>query len=138
RRYVRGVEVPPYEEALAGVGLRLIRAPASEPYRAGLSLNSQTMRITGVRNNSAAEDAGLQQGDVLLSIGNQKVTGENWVAALNRYKQNQQVSLTVQRDRNVIKASITLGEPDHYDYRVEENRDASAETRALRAAWMNG
>ncbi|HUQ30601.1 MAG TPA: hypothetical protein VM095_00705, partial [Pyrinomonadaceae bacterium] len=47
RRYVRGVEVPPYEEALAGVGLRLIRAPASEPYRAGLSLNSQTMRITG-------------------------------------------------------------------------------------------
>jgi predicted metalloprotease with PDZ domain len=91
-----------------------------------------------VRNNSAAEDAGLQQGDVLLSIGNQKVTGENWVATLNRSKQNQQVILTVQRDRNVIKANITLGEPDHYDYRVEANRDASAETRALRAAWMKG
>jgi predicted metalloprotease with PDZ domain len=138
RRYVRGVEVPPYEEALAGVGLRLTRAPASEPYRAGLSLNSQSMKITTVRNGSAGEDAGLQQGDVLLSIGNQKVTGDTWVATLNRYKQNQQVILTVRRDRNIIKANITLGPPDHYDYRVEENRDASADARALRAAWMNG
>jgi predicted metalloprotease with PDZ domain len=138
RRYVRGVEVPPYEEALAGVGLRLTRAPASEPYRAGLSLNSQTMKIMTVRNNSAAEDAGLQQGDVLLSIGNQKVTGDNWVETLNHYKQNQQVPLTIRRDRNIIKANVTLGPPDHYDYRLEEDRDASAETRALRAAWMNG
>jgi predicted metalloprotease with PDZ domain len=28
KRYVRGVETPPYDEALAAVGLRLVRAPS--------------------------------------------------------------------------------------------------------------
>jgi predicted metalloprotease with PDZ domain len=137
-RYVRGVEVPPYAEALAGVGLRLTRAPGQEPYSAGISLNEQTMKIVGVRNGSAAEDAGLQQGDVLLSIGDKTVTGDAWVETLNLYKQGQQVPLTVRRDRRVIKATVTLGSPDRYDYRVEEDPNASPEARALRAAWIKG
>jgi predicted metalloprotease with PDZ domain len=138
RRYVRGVEVPPYEEALAGVGLQLTRAPARLPYTAGISLNGSSMQIMGVRNGSAAEDAGLKQGDVLLSIGNKKVTGETWLETLNSYKPNQPVPLTIRRDRRTINANVTLGQPDHYDYRVEERPDASPETRALRAAWMKG
>jgi predicted metalloprotease with PDZ domain len=138
KRYVRSVERPPYDEALAGVGLRLTRTPARQSDSVGISLNGQSMRIVGVRNGSAAEDAGLRQGDVLLSIGNKKVTQETWATALNRYKQNERVSFTIQRDRNIIKASLTLGEPDRYDYRVEEITNASPETRTLRAAWMNG
>ena len=38
-RHVRGVEVPPYDEALSFVGLRLVRQPASEPYRGGISVD---------------------------------------------------------------------------------------------------
>jgi predicted metalloprotease with PDZ domain len=138
RRYVRGVEIPPYEEALAGVGLQLTRTPSDQPYTAGLSLNGSSMKITNVHNGSAAEDAGLKQGDVLLSIGDKKVTGETWTEVLNRYKPNQPVPITVRRDRRTINATIKLGEPDHYDYRVEEKPNASPETRALRAAWMKG
>ena len=138
RRYVRGVEVPPYAEALAGVGLQLTRTPARQPYTAGVSLNGSSMRITNVHNGSAAEDAGLKQGDVLLSIGDKKVTGDNWTEVLNRYKPNQPVAITVRRDRRTINTTITLGEPDLYDYRVEEKPDATPETRALRAAWMKG
>jgi predicted metalloprotease with PDZ domain len=138
KRYVRGVEVPPYDEALAGVGLRLTRTPAPEPDSAGITLNGQSMEIVSIRNGSAAEDAGLKQGDVLLSIANKKVTGETWEKALNRYQQNQTVSINVRRDRNIINARITLGEPERYDYHVEERPDASPETRALRAAWISG
>jgi predicted metalloprotease with PDZ domain len=138
KRYVRGVETPPYTEVLAGVGLQLTRKPARKPYSAGLSLNSQSMKIVGVRNGSPAEDAGLQQGDVLLSIGHRKVTAETWTDVLNRYKQNEQVPIAVRRDRHTIKATVTLGQPDHYDYHVEEMTDAPPETRAMRAAWMNG
>jgi predicted metalloprotease with PDZ domain len=137
-RYVRSAERPPYEEALAGVGLRLTRTPARQPFSGGLSLNGQSMRIVGVRNNSAAEDAGLKQGDVLLTIGNKEVMSDTWAKELNRYKQNDKVAVTVRRDRNIIKATLTLGEPDFYDYHVEEMNDASTETRALRAAWLNG
>lgn len=137
-RYVRGVETPPYTEVLAFVGLQLTRKPASHPYTAGLSLNVENMKITGVRNGSAAEDAGLQQGDVLLSIGDRKVDGETWVEALNRYKQNERVAIAVRRDRRTINAIVTLGQPEHYDYDVEERADVSLETRALRDAWLNG
>jgi predicted metalloprotease with PDZ domain len=96
------------------------------------------MRIVGIRAGSAAEDAGLKQDDVLLTIGNQKVTDENWTKVLNRYEQNQQIPITVRRDRRTVKATVTLGRPEHYDYRVEDKRDASAATRALRTAWMKG
>jgi predicted metalloprotease with PDZ domain len=58
--------------------------------------------------------------------------------ALNRYKPNQPIPITVRRDRRTINATVTLSQPDHYDYRVEEKSDASPETRALRAAWMKG
>jgi predicted metalloprotease with PDZ domain len=136
KRYVQSAERPPYEEALAGVGLRLTRT--RQPFSGGISLNGQSMKIMGVRSGSAAEDAGLKQGDVILSIGNKNVTRETWTEEFNRYKQNEQVPITVRRDRNIINASLTLGESDHYDYHVEEIPDASSETRALRAAWMNG
>jgi predicted metalloprotease with PDZ domain len=135
KRYVRGVEAPPYAEALAGVGLRLIRTPARDS-SAGIFLNGEEMKIVGIRSNSAAEDAGLKQDDVLLTIANQKVTDENWMKVLGGFEQNQPVPITVRRDRRTIKATITLGAPEHFDYRVEENTDASATTRALRSAWM--
>jgi predicted metalloprotease with PDZ domain len=135
-RYVRGVETPPYEDALAGVGLRLRRTPASEPYRAGLSLDGESMVITNVRQNTAAEDGGLKQGDVLLSIGDKKVTGETWTGELGRYKRNQIVPIAVKRDRRTIKTVIKIGQPERYDYHVEERPDASAQARRLRAAWL--
>ncbi|MDT4896229.1 MAG: hypothetical protein QOH25_1306, partial [Acidobacteriota bacterium] len=137
KRYVRGVEAPPYAEALAGVGLQLTRTP-QRASSAGISLNGEEMKIVSIRTGSAAEDAGLKQDDVLLTIGDQKVTDENWEQVLNRYGQNQPVPITVRRDRRTVKATIMLDPPEHYDYRVEDKADASAATRALRAAWMKG
>jgi predicted metalloprotease with PDZ domain len=137
KRYVRGVESPPYDDALAGVGLRLVRAQRRTPYTAGISLDSSdSARVESIRNNSPAEDAGLEQGDVLVQIGNQKVTRDNW--ALNLYKQNQRVPVTVRRDRRIINTFIKLAEPYNYNYRVEERKDATPTMRAVRAAWMNG
>lgn len=43
-RYVRGVETPPYEEAFAYVGLRLMRAPGNETVQAGNSLDGEDAR----------------------------------------------------------------------------------------------
>jgi predicted metalloprotease with PDZ domain len=139
QRYVRGVETPPYDEALAGVGLRLVRMARRTPYTAGISLDSShSARVESIRNNSPAEDAGLEQGDVLVQVGNQKVTRDNWAQALNGYKLNQRVPVRLRRDRRVINTFIKLAAPYNYDYRVEEKPDATPETRALRAAWMNG
>ncbi|HEX8174442.1 MAG TPA: PDZ domain-containing protein [Pyrinomonadaceae bacterium] len=140
-RYVRRAETPPYDEALGFAGLRLVRTIASEPFNAGLSVNwgeTEAATIGSVRHNSPAEEAGLSQGDVLLTIGAEKVTRNNWRELLGRFKQGEHVPVTVKRDRRTIQANITLGAPDRFQYRVEELRGATAQMRALRAAWLRG
>jgi predicted metalloprotease with PDZ domain len=140
-RYVRETDSPPYDEAFAAVGLRLVREPAREPYGAGITLDfqePQSAKILNIRNGSAAEDAGLKQGDVIVSLGGENITHGTWVSALNRHRQGSRVPITVRRDRQTIRITLTLGPPDRHHYRIEELKDASPETRALRAAWMKG
>src|ERR1051325_2549091 len=134
KRYVRDVEMLPYEEAFAYVGLRLVKTQAKEPFDAGLSIQGTV--IENVRNNSPAEDAGLQAGDQILSLAGKDVT-KDWLKTLARFKTDDSVPITVKRDRQTIKTKIVLGQPERFDYRIEEKTDATAEQKALRAAWLN-
>src|SRR6185295_2598178 len=126
-RYIRGVEPLPYNEALAAAGLRLVRTAANQPYDAGIVIDRddrQSLRLGALRPDSPAERAGLQQGDVLLSIGSTSVTRENWFQTLNRYKQGDRIPVTVRRFRRSTDLTITLGSPEIYDYRIEEITNA--------------
>jgi len=139
-RYVRRSEVLPYDEALGYMGLRLVKEVKPQPFNAGLSINDGSGRpvIASVRNGSPAEDAGLQRDDELVSLGGNKVTGDNWLRVFARYKQGSRVPVVVTRDRRTISTTIILGEPDRFDYRIEERKDATKEQKALRAAWLKG
>jgi predicted metalloprotease with PDZ domain len=139
-RYVRRTEVLPYEEAFGYVGLRLIREVKPQPYNAGLGLSGESGRptIASVRNGSPAEDAGLQADDELVSIGGNKVTIDNWLRVFAKFKQGSRVPVVVTRDRKTVSTSIILGEPDRFDYRIEEKKDATATQKFLRAAWLKG
>ena len=138
-RHVRGTETLPYDVAFGYVGLRLVRSYAREPYDAGITpdwQNQGSFEIGNVRNGSPAEDAGLQRGDEILTLGGRKVTRENWLTALNRFKQGQRVPISVKRDRRTIQADLLLGQPERFEYRIEEKKDATAEQKALRDAWL--
>ena len=138
-RYVRGTEILPYDEAFGYVGLRLVRDHGSEPYDAGIASdwqNPRSLTIANVRNGSPAEDAGLQRFDEILTLGGRNVTRENWLNALNRFKQGDRVPISVRRDRRTIQAILVLGQPDQFEYRIEEKKDATAEQKTLRAAWL--
>jgi predicted metalloprotease with PDZ domain len=140
-RYVRDVELLPYDEAFAYLGLRLVREQAREPYNAGIAVNWQAsgpLTIASVRHNSPAEDAGLQEGDEIILLGRKKAAGANWLVSLSRYKQGDRVPVTVKRDRRTIKTTLVLGEPERFEYRIEERKDATDQQRALREAWLNG
>jgi len=133
KRHIRDVEVLPYDEAFAYVGLRLLKTQAKDPYDLGLSLQLGPMRqaiITNVRNNSPAENAGLQAGDVITSFPARET--------VERYKPGDSVPVTVKRDRLTIKTNIVVGQPEVFDYRIEEKPDATVEQKALRAAWLRG
>ena len=140
-KYVQGVEPLPYDEALAAAGLRLVKSAASQPYTAGIVIDQQDrqgLRLGALRTDSAAEHGGLQQGDILLSIGGTSISRENWFSALNRYKQGDRIPVTVRRFRQTMELNLQLGAPELYDYRIEEIPNASNEAKTLRAAWLEG
>jgi predicted metalloprotease with PDZ domain len=133
KRHIRDVEVLPYDEAFAYVGLRLVKTPAKNPYDLGLSLQLGASRmaiITNVRNNSPAENAGLQAGDVITSFPSKDT--------VERLKPGDSVPVTVKRDRLTIKTNVVVGQPEVFDYRIEEKPDATVAQKALRAIWLNG
>jgi predicted metalloprotease with PDZ domain len=140
KRYVRGVETPPYDEALAQVGLRL--APVLGPtVTIGIAFDDdQTagLRISRVLPDSPAQEAGLEVDDTILLFGGSKVTPRNWSQIAGKYKPGDRVNLNVQRGSRTIPLSITLGPPRVLSYRIEEIKDTPAEKKAMRAAWMKG
>jgi len=140
-RYIRGTERLPYEEAFQAAGLQLTKSLANLPYTGGIVIDPQirqTLRLGALRNDSPAERGGLQEGDVLVSIGGMAVTRENWAYVLNRYKQGDRIPITVRRFRENLNLTIQLETPEVYDYRIEEDPGASAQARALRQAWLRG
>ena len=140
-RHVRSVDLLPYDEALSYMGLRLNKSLAHEPYNAGMAMGAGASRgvvVAYVRNGSAAEDAGLQEGDQVTSLGGKSVAPDNWLKQLARYKKGDRVPVVLKRDRRTIQTTIVLGAPERYEYRIEERTDGTAEQKALRAAWLKG
>jgi predicted metalloprotease with PDZ domain len=138
-QYARDVQTLPYDEALGYVGLYLVREQSREPFNAGINLDwemPEGVMIGTVRPDSPAENAGLQRGDEIISLGGKKVSRDNWIKALARYKSGERVPLVVKRDRDTIRPTIILGEPDRFEYRIEEKKDATADQKAARAAWL--
>lgn len=141
KRYVRNTEVLPYDEALSYVGLKLTKSLPRTPHDGGMSIDfeeSDDPRIENVRPNTAAEDAGLQVGDEIVELAGKNPRAESWKATLSKYKPGESVPITVRRDRRVIRAKLVLREPDQFNYEIEERKDATAEQKALRAAWLSG
>ena len=139
KRYVRTVEVLPYEEAFGYVGLRLVKSQAREPFDAGLSLEfeDEMATIENVRNNSPAEEAGLQAADEIVSFAG-RAPSKSWLKTLARYKPGDSIPITVKRDRRTIKTNLVLKEPERFDYRIEEDSRVTPEQKALRNAWLKG
>lgn len=137
--YVRGVTVLPYDEALGFVGLSLVREQARQPFNGGIRIDWEdkgSLTIGVVHPNSPAEDAGLQAGDEIVSLGKKNISRENFLVSLARYKQGDRVPITVKRDRRTIQTTLLLGAPERVEYRIEERSDATPQQKALRAAWL--
>ena len=121
------------------MGLKLVKNPKAQPYNAGITLDFDQeagLRIGSIRNNSPAEDAGLDVGDEIIDVAARKVTRDTWFATLARYKPGDAVPITVKRDRKTIRTKIIMGQPDRFEYKIELKADATAEQKALRAAWL--
>ncbi len=140
RRYVHATETPPYEEAFAQVGVKFIRTPRA-PVTIGLSPDETeklNFRIASVRAGSPAADAGLLVDDVITSFGGTRLTPANFLKVLARYKPGDRVQVSTNRAGRPLTMVVILGAPQLFDYRIEADSAALAETKNSRAAWLNG
>jgi predicted metalloprotease with PDZ domain len=139
--YIRGVGTLPYDQAFGYVGLSLIREQARQPFNAGITVDWQdkgSLMIGSVRHDSPAENAGLQAGDEIVSLGKKNIAKENFLVMLGRYKQGDRIPITYKRDRRTLQTTLVLGGPERFEYRFEEKKDATPQQKALRAAWLKG
>jgi predicted metalloprotease with PDZ domain len=140
RRYVRGVDSPPYEEAFAQVGLRFMREPR-QPVSLGISADESdhtNLKIARVRSGSPAAEAGLQVGDIIKTFDGIRLTPGNFLSTIGRYRPGNHIELIIHRGQRSMQIMLTLGEPQILNYRIEEMKDAPVETKALRVAWLSG
>jgi S1-C subfamily serine protease len=68
--------------------------------------------ITGVGPESPAEKAGAKGGDVIVQLGESKITGiEDFDSALRKHKAGETVKFKVKRGKETVELEVILGKP---------------------------
>lgn len=137
-RYVDGRDPLPYAEVLARVGLVYREETTTAPYLGvGTEIGeSGEAVVTDVTPESAAEAAGLREGDVLVSIGDVPVDpATDWGAAFRaRYAgaEGQPLALLVRRDGAEVTLPTTVRTRERTDIIIEPDPGAGERAQRLR------
>lgn len=71
--------------------------------------DGEGMRIDGVSEDKPAQKVGLQKGDIVVQLGEEKVTDMmSYMKALSKYDTGDTTKVTVNRDGTLIEATITF------------------------------
>lgn len=108
-------------------------------------------KIVGIVPNSAAAEAGLQEGDVITAIDDATINNhDDVVTALNQYKKGDKISIAYTRDGKSKKTKATLkghtgnqsiaddGENTNVEVSVEEDEDGNVTTTTITTVTKNG
>src|SRR6266404_699454 len=108
KRYVRGVESPPYEEAFVQVGLHVVREPR-QPVGVGITADESdhtNFKIASVRSGSPATEAGLQVGDIIKTFDGIRLTPGNFLSTIGRYRPGNHIELIIHRGQRSMQIKI--------------------------------
>jgi predicted metalloprotease with PDZ domain len=125
RRYIDGRDSLPYATIFPKAGLVLNRTSAAVPFL-GVSTGNAAggaLEVQSVTPGSAAEAAGVQQGDVLTAVGDVPVTAEqDWATAFRtryRGRAGQPLTISVQRGGRSVTLTTVVRERTSTHYTVE-------------------
>lgn len=139
RRYVWGTEIPPYDQILGYAGYRLQKSVSERP-SLGLLLedNQPGIVISRVVKGAAAEAAGLQRGDILLTLGDLDIQ-KNGLAGLRELvtsRRGQKIPVTVKRGGEPKQIETLVGTANDVEYKVVEAPNPTPAQLKLREAWL--
>jgi predicted metalloprotease with PDZ domain len=141
-RFVRGREELDYNAALNAVGLQLGEADQAKPpveklyLGADVAQDGERLTIRRVYSGSPAYDQGLNTGDQILALDNQRVNQQTFLARLAEKRPGDTLSLTLFRDDELRTFTIKLGKRVVTDYKIVPVKEPTPEQTRLYKAWI--
>ena len=144
RRHIYGKELMPYESLAKQMGLVM---RFSAPGKAILALeplrfeNGRATIFTGTYQNSPLYQAGLDRGDVILTVDGKGLKDQKALdELLAKKKPGEQLTLEVEQHGVKTKKQLTLAQAPQLELVPLETavQTISAEARARREAWLTG
>ena len=138
RKYVFGVEVPPYETFLGYAGYNVETAP-QESFTIGMNIENTTQgpMVGRVFRNSPAWRIGLRAGDQLVSVDGYDFKTESQ-KALARIEERigKSVRLAFKRDGRDQIVDLPVDAQNEAGYRLIEKANATPDQLKVREAWL--
>jgi predicted metalloprotease with PDZ domain len=142
-RYVFGTEAIPFAEyfRLAGYDLVIDTAATQAQNQRGFlgvsgSESGDGLQIVGVVRGSPAWHAGINYGDIIVSVGGTRVTGsQSFTQAVARHRPGQTVTVVVSRYGQTQSFDVTLAERPVPVYRLEETAQPTEKQLSVRRLW---
>jgi predicted metalloprotease with PDZ domain len=139
KHYVAGANPLPYQAVFALAGLEL-RQTAHQRAALGFSAAGATKGPLVVRNvdaNSAAAEAGLQTGDLIVKWngGEPPRRVADW---LRQHKSGELLHLVIRREAADLKIDFRLGEITETFYDIAEDSQAGDKARHIREGLLHG
>jgi predicted metalloprotease with PDZ domain len=138
RRYVWGVEVPPYDEIFGYAGYKLERSSQRSPI-IGISIKMapEGAEVVRLEPGSPASEAGLEAGDLLLTIDGVEVRrGFRAVRARLSEKIGQIVPMIIKRGGEQKELNLKVAAREEESYRLVELPNPTAQQIKVREAWL--
>jgi len=138
RRFVTGIDVPPYDDIFGYAGYRVEKTPNRFPWL-GITFNpsDQGLVATSLDADGEGARAGVAIGDVLLKIDDAAVRAT--VPALNqllRDRIGQTVKLAIRRGNEEKTIDSKVGVVELSNYRLVEVPNPTPDQLRLREGWL--
>ncbi len=135
-RHVEGLQEPPFREILPQGGLKLVWLDSDDAYLGMSFVEGLELRV---RNDAPAANAGMQEGDRLVSIDGVRVADQDAARdALKGIAVGQSVKLRVRRGGSTRDFEVEASTRGRLTFRIEVSADASAEQRAILEGILTG
>ena len=139
RRYVWGVEVPPYDEVFGYAGYKTEQSVQQSPrldFDATVAPTGD-IQLTRVRPGSTAAAAGLQAGDVMVSVEGVEVRrGFGAVYNVLTQKVGKTVKVEIKRDGASKTVEMQVAGDEQSAYRLVEAPNPTPQQMKVRDRWL--
>jgi predicted metalloprotease with PDZ domain len=138
RKYVSGVEIPPYNTLLGYAGYRAQSESRDHPtIGVGLDRTSDGVPITRVVADGPAAKAGLRAGDIVMSVdgANLQRDPQALVAALGE-RAGKPVKLAIRRGGKDQTVDLQVGTRSDISYKLSELPNPTPDQIKIREAWL--